>query len=272
MDQTKFWKSIGKIGISQANKKTIPMEVTLDHGSISFNVSDVLSKWCHNFNSLSNSSGQMTDNDLGTSGVNTCSNMTDNTSNQQRQQKFNQHISIFEAEKAIDSAKRGKATGIDNIPTEVLKNDTAVSFLHVLFNICFDNGIVPYDWGKCIINPISKSSTTDRLDPLSYRGISLAPALYNLYCSILNSRLSSWSDENYKLVDEQSGFRKGKSTTDHISSVVNIIETRKKLKKPTFCAFIDFKKAYDTINRHMLCKRLTDIGISGKLFQAVKSL
>ena len=33
----------------------------------------------------------------------------------------------------IDSAKRGKATGIDNIPTEVLKNDTAVSFLHFYF-------------------------------------------------------------------------------------------------------------------------------------------
>ena len=77
---------------------------------------------------------------------------------------------------------------------------------------------------------------------------------------------------NHKLVDEQNGFRKGKSTTDHISSLVNIIDTRKKLKKSTFCAFIDFKKAYDTINRPMLWKRLTDIGISGKMFQAVKSL
>ena len=96
--------------------------------------------------------------------------------------------------------------------------------------------------------------------------------MYKLYCSILNSRLSSWSDENHKLVDEQNGFRKGKSTTDHISSLVNIIDTRKKLKKSTFCAFIDFKKAYDTINRPMLWKRLTDIGISGKMFQAVKSL
>ena len=153
----------------------------------------------------------------------------------------------------------------------MLKNDTAVSFLHVLSNICFDNGIVPSDWGKCIINPIPKSSTTDRRDPLSYRGISLAPAMYKLYCSILNSRLSSWSDENHKLVDEQNGFRKGKSITDHISSLVNIIDTRKRLKKSTFCAFIDFKKAYDTINRHMLWKRLTDIGNYGKMFQAVKS-
>ena len=93
-----------------------------------------------------------------------------------------------------------------------------------------------------------------------------------LYRYILNSRLSSWSDENHKRVDEQNGFRKGKSTTDHISSLVNIIDTRKKLKKSTFCAFIDSKNAYDTIYMPMLWKRLTDIGISGKMFQAVKSL
>ena len=202
---------------------------------------------------------------------NPSSHATNNASYQQKM-SYNQHISIFEVKEAIDAAKRGKASGIDNIPVEVLKNDTAVSFLHVLFNVCFDNGSVPADWGKCIINPIPKSSTTDRRDPLSYRGICLAPAMYKLYCSVLNSRLTSWSDENHKLEDEQNGFRKGKSTTDHISSLMNIIDTRKKLKKSTFCAFIDFKKAYDSINRSILWKRLSDIGISGKMFQAIKSL
>ena len=73
-------------------------------------------------------------------------------------------------------------------------------------------------------------------------------------------------------MDEQNGFRKKRSTTDHISSLVNLVDTRKKLKKSTFCAFIDFKKAYDTINRSLLWKRLSDIGISGRMFQAVKSL
>ena len=53
---------------------------------------------------------------------------------------------------------------------------------------------------------------------------------------------------------------------------MNIIDTRKKLKTSTFCAFIDFKKAYDTINRSILWERLSDIGISGKMFQAIKSL
>ena len=118
----------------------------------------------------------------------------------------------------------GKASGVDCIPVEVLKNDTAVAFLHVLFNICFDNGIVPSEWGKCIINPIPKSSTADRRDTLSYRGISLAPAMYKLYCSVLNRRLTSWAEKNGKVVDEQNRFRKGRSTTDHILSLTSIID------------------------------------------------
>lgn len=236
------------------------MEVLSDDGSVSTNLSDILGKWQDDFRSLFTNAGQSRDVETG------------NANDDNLQHTYNEHINIFEVKKAVDDAKMGKAAGFDNIPTEVLKNDTAISFLHILFNICFDNGIVPSDWGKCVINPIPKSSTSDRRDPLSYRGISLAPAMYKLYCSVLNRRLSSWSEQHGKLTDDQNGFRKGRSTTDHILSLTNIIDTRKRLRKPTFCAFIDFRKAYDTINRNILWKRLSNIGISGKMFSAIKSL
>jgi len=66
----------------------------------------------------------------------------------------------------MDNAKGGNALGADSIYTEVLKNDVAILFMHTLFNICFDKGIVPSIWGKCIINPIPKSSSSDPRDPL----------------------------------------------------------------------------------------------------------
>jgi hypothetical protein len=46
-------------------------------------------------------------------------------------------------------------------------------------------------WCKGIFTPISKCSTSDPRDPLSYRGITLALSAYKLYCSILNNRLDS---------------------------------------------------------------------------------
>ena len=185
---------------------------------------------------------------------------------------FNDYISIEDVRNAIWKAKRGKACGIDDIPAEVLYNDTAVYFLHVLVNLCFNNGIVPSIWGKCVINPIPKSSTLDPRDPLSYRGIALASAVYKVYCRILNDRLNSYVETNNILVDEQNGFRKKRGTVDQVSSLVNIIETRKKCKLSTYTAFIDFKKAYDYINRSKLWHRLQAIGISGKMLLAIQSI
>ena len=81
--------------------------------------------------------------------------------------------SILEVKKAVESAKCGKAVGFDGIPVEVLKNDTTVIFLYILFNICSSSGGVPSIWGKLIINPIPKASTNAPRDTLSYRSIYL---------------------------------------------------------------------------------------------------
>ena len=40
----------------------------------------------------------------------------------------------------------------------------------------------------------------------------------------------------------------------------------------TCCAVIDFRKAYDSINRIKLWRRLSDIGVGGKLFRSIQSL
>ena len=100
----------------------------------------------------------------------------------------------------------------------------------------------------------------------------MASAVYKIYCTVINERLSNWAERNDLISEEQNGFRKKRSTIDHISSLTSIIKTRKKDKKSTFCAFIDFKKAYDSINHTKQWRRLGNIGLAGKLFRAVKSL
>ena len=172
----------------------------------------------------------------------------------------------------VDEAKKGNAVGIDEIPSKVLKNDTLFFFLRVLFNVCFHSRSAPSVWSKSTINPTPKSSQSDPRDLLSYRGIILVSSMYNMYSAVLNNRLSKWAEHNNKLADEQNGIRKTRRTIDQLTSLTNIIDTRKKLKLSTFCAFIDFRKAYDYINRTKLWNRLGDIGISGKILSAVQSL
>ena len=78
--------------------------------------------------------------------------------------------------------------------------------------------------------------------------------------------------QNEILHDAQNGFHKNRSTVDHISSLTSIIETRKLKRKSTFAIFVDFKKAYDAIDRSKLFADLRQIGVAGKMYNALRSL
>ena len=57
-----------------------------------------------------------------------------------------------------------------------------------------------------------------------------------------------------------------------MSTLTSIIETRKKTRKQTYCAFIDFQKAFDSVNRDILWHKLQSIGLKDKLFATIKGL
>lgn len=79
-------------------------------------------------------------------------------------------------------------------------------------------------------------------------------------------------EANDILSDAQNGFRQNRSTVDHLSSITSIIENRKKLKKATFVGFVDFKKAYDSIDRSFLWSKIGKLGIEGKFLDTLRSL
>ncbi|XP_052810397.1 uncharacterized protein LOC128238477 [Mya arenaria] len=242
-DQKEFWKKISKIGIVSDRNNSIPMHVVLEDGSVSDDVKTVLIKWQKDFSKLLNVEHDVHMNETNMGNVPNAVNFD-----------LDVGISINEIVKAVGNAKQCKAAGVDCIPSETLKNETAIIVLHSLFNVCFHTGIIPKLWSRSIINPIPKSSCKNPNDPLSYRGITLAPSMYKMYTSILNERIVKWTDDNDQIADEQNGFRKKRSTIDHISSLTNLVDTRKKNKQCTFCAFIDFSKAFDSVNRNLLWK------------------
>ena len=146
VNQSQFWKSIGIIGVGYCKKNGIPMEVILDDGSVSKDVNEVLDKWNRDFCTLFSRNYE--------EHINIIADESDTVN----EPLFNDGISILEVITVIKDAKLGKACGIDNIHVESLKNNTSVLFLHSLFNICFNRGVIPSIWGKCIINPIPKSA------------------------------------------------------------------------------------------------------------------
>jgi len=93
-----------------------------------------------------------------------------------------------------------------------------------------------------------------------------------LYSMVLNRRVTNWCEERKILVEEQAGFRPGRSTQDHLFSLSEIVRTRKKMGLETHCCFLDIKKAYDRVFRVGLWKRMLDVGIKGKLWRIIRQI
>ena len=117
-----FWKTIGKVGISQAGDKQIPMEVVLEDGSVDKDWENVLQKWKTDFQFLYNRPVMPRD-----SNPDDNASMADTDSNAENQ-ILNENITIMKIRKAVYNAKRNKSAGFDEIPPHILRNDNAIAF------------------------------------------------------------------------------------------------------------------------------------------------
>ena len=172
---------------------------------------------------------------------------------------LNAPISRDEVRVSVYNARARKAPGPDEIPSEMLSNDSCIGIFFRIIKYCFYDGRVPNDWTKGIINPIFKGGEPS--DPLNYRPITLLSIPCKIYTDILNRCLTQWLENNNILYDGQNGFRKGRSCLDHIYTLFTVINNRKLENKDTFVCFVDAKKAFDTVNRDCLWYKLMCIGI-----------
>ncbi len=159
--------------------------------------------------------------------------------------ELNGPLSCDELEYMIKRFKKNKSLGIDQIPNEVLKKHDFMLILFQLYVKCFDSGLLPSLWLKTMIMPIPKSSTKDPFVPLHYRSISLLPCVCEVVSEIINRRISKYCELLDLFVDEQNGFRKNRSCTDHIYTFTSLIRNTCSENKSTFCCFIDIQKAFD---------------------------
>lgn len=119
--------------------------------------------------------------------------------------------------------------------------------LYSLFHCILDTGFFPKSWSSSIIVPVYKKG--DCTNPDNYRGISLVSNMAKLFTSILNNRLLDWSKTNDVITDAQFGFKPNCGTRDVIFALHSIITNILCKRKRLYCAFIDFKKAFDSIDR-----------------------
>ena len=97
--------------------------------------------------------------------------------------------------------------------------------------------------------------------------------IYKVFSKIISERLNTWIELENKIDESQAGFRAEYSAVDNIFVLQSL--TRKYLSKPGgrfYCLYVDFKKAFDTINHNKLLGCLVRHGIKGKIVNVFKSM
>ena len=70
---------------------------------------------------------------------------------------------------------------------------------------------------------------------------------------------------NWELPDAQAGFRKGRGTRDQIANIHWIIEKAREFQEIIYFHFINYTKAFDSVDHNKLWKILKDMGITDLL-------
>ncbi len=172
----------------------------------------------------------------------------------------------------IQKLKNKKSPGPDGILNEMLKagkHYLSKAILKIM-QLIFDSQHFPASWNKGILVKLFKSG--DNTLPDNYRGIILSSALGKFLSMLLTNRLKTFLADNDKLSRFQCGFRDDHRTSDNLYILSRVIRYYKSKHNPLYACFIDFKKAFDRVNRDALLVKLLKIGVGGKFYSLVKSM
>ena len=169
-------------------------------------------------------------------------------------------VTIEEVLIEIKKLKMSKPSGIENLSTKVLKDALGILAHQFtwLINLSVSTSNVPNDWKKAKITPIPKDGGLSNVN--NYRPIAILPVTSKILEHLIHTQTKKYVDNNNFLDVNQGGFRKNNSTTAATASVLDGIYTNINQQQITYAIFIDFKKAFDSINHKILLNKLAKLG------------
>ena len=159
----------------------------------------------------------------------------------------------------------------DGITMKIVKHvitSIAQPFTYIC-NMSFTTGVFPDKMKIAKVVPLYKSG--DRHMCNNYRPISLLPQFSKVLEKLFSTRLDSFVKDCDLLSASQYGFRQAMSTCHALVDLVETVTSSLDNKLHTIGIFIDLKKAFDTVDHSLLCKKLEFYGIRGVAYNWVKS-
>ncbi|BHF72776.1 hypothetical protein SprV_0401584700 [Sparganum proliferum] len=168
--------------------------------------------------------------------------------------------------------KEAKSPGPDEIPAKLLKKlaTELAEPLCLLFQASLDAGRLPPEWKTAWISPIHKSGS--RASANNYRPVSLTSICCKVMERIIKRELMRFLEQHHLLSNAQHGFRRGRSCLTNLLYCLEQWTRAIDEGNVVHVAYIDFKKAFDSVPHQRLLYKLSRIGARGKLLKWIENV
>lgn len=248
-----FWKLLGELSGFQKNR-TVAKSFTTDCGKILSNPALIADEFNHTF--LSDISTLFAR--LSTFSVD----LTDCIPNNPHT-IYARPSAPNEVADVISSLKTSNST--HDVPTSMMKSapEYFAVVLSNLFNSMLESGIYPEDLKHACVTPVHKKGSTNIIK--NYRPISILTTFDKIFEKLIYRRLMDFFTAYNLLSATQFGFRSNMGTEDACLRLIDLILPGFAAGKYVACVFADFSKAFDTVSRHILLRKLHRYGIRGNM-------
>ena len=187
---------------------------------------------------------------------------------------LNTHFTEVETLVAIDQLKGNCSAGADGIPAEVFKNfrHLLVPTMTTLFNYCLEKGEYPEGWSEGVITPTHKGGGGGGNSPENYRRITVLNSICKIFEMCVKNRFEYGQEVSQTADKCNGGLKKDSQTSDNVLLLYVVIQKCKIEKQNLYVAFMDFRWAFDTMNRGMMFYILIKKGFKGKLVNVIRDM
>ena len=121
-----------------------------------------------------------------------------------------------------------------------------------------------------MVTPLFKNKgLSDDLN--NYRGISILPPVAKLFEKLIHKQILEYLNNNNIISDDQHGFRANHSCESALHEILSEINKIKSKRLIGLLLFIDFRKAFDTVDSQLLLIKLKKYGFSSSALSLIKS-